>query len=259
MSETTLPSPAEQQRNRWIDVFIVSLVAIAPNLYGVFFYAFYQGAPLPFWMDFSSVTWQCFQCIALVSLIIWRSGEPFRDFGFPRFRFGRDLGLGLLAAVAAILASVFATSIIIGFMREVLRKNFYEIPFVYGLEEARGYQIGFAVFALLANSFAEEMAMRGFLMTRLEQLFGSPYKALALSSFLFASYHAYQGLVGFSSALVVGFVFGLLFIWKRSVWMLVVAHTILNLIYFGASWTGPVPTDSPPQDQWSSTRGISAG
>jgi membrane protease YdiL (CAAX protease family) len=85
---------------------------------------------------------------------------------------------------------------------------------------------------LLANSVTEELTMRGYLIPRFEELFGSPVAAVVLSAILFASYHLYQGL---SSSLVIlgmGLVYGIFFCIVRRIWPLVIAHTITNLLIF---------------------------
>jgi membrane protease YdiL (CAAX protease family) len=85
------------------------------------------------------------------------------------------------------------------------------------------------IVAQLANGFAEELVMRGYLIPRFEDLFGSTGKALVLSSVLFASYHLYQGLYGAGSALVMGLVFGVAFIAMRRLWPIAAAHALLNI------------------------------
>ena len=74
-----------------------------------------------------------------------------------------------------------------------------EMWFAYGL-------------ALLANSFAEEIVMRGYMIDRLEQLFGKSWLEILISSLLFGSYHIYQGLLGAGGAVFIGMVFGTWFV-----------------------------------------------
>jgi membrane protease YdiL (CAAX protease family) len=93
-----------------------------------------------------------------------------------------------------------------------------EMLFAYGL-------------ALLANSFAEEIVMRGYMIDRLERLFGKSWLAILIASLLFGSYHVYQGLLGAGSAVFIGMVFGTWFVWTRRLGALIVAHTICNLLH----------------------------
>jgi membrane protease YdiL (CAAX protease family) len=83
---------------------------------------------------------------------------------------------------------------------------------------------------LLANSVAEEIVMRGYMIDRLERLFGKSWLAILISSLLFGSYHIHLGLLGAGTAVVIGMVFGTWFVWTRRLGALIVAHTIYNLL-----------------------------
>ena len=74
--------------------------------------------------------------------------------------------------------------------------------------------------------------MVGFLFIRLRQLAWQPWVALLVSALIRGSYHLYQGFGGFLGNLVMGLVFGLVYLrWKR-VAPLVVAHTLLDVVAF---------------------------
>jgi hypothetical protein len=94
--------------------------------------------------------------------------------------------------------------------------------------------LGKSIFALaiVANSFAEELICRAYLITRLEQLTGSNVFALVTSSLLFASYHIYQGPIGIQCAFATGLVFGMVFLRSRRIWIPILAHTILNFYLY---------------------------
>ncbi len=82
------------------------------------------------------------------------------------------------------------------------------------------------------NSFAEEVLVVGYLLTRLRQLGLSENASLLLSSVLRGSYHLYQGLGGFVGNVVMGLVYGR--VWQRTnrLWPLVVAHLLLDVVAF---------------------------
>lgn len=85
------------------------------------------------------------------------------------------------------------------------------------------------VLGLVLNSLAEELVMRGYLIHRLHKLFGSTVAAVGISSFLFASYHLYQGLGGFFCVWVTGILFGIWFLKSGSLLGPILAHTLGNL------------------------------
>jgi membrane protease YdiL (CAAX protease family) len=83
-----------------------------------------------------------------------------------------------------------------------------------------------------ANSWAEEVVMVGYLLTRLRQLGWSENRSLLVQAVLRGSYHLYQGLGGFFGNIVMGLVFGR--VWQRTnrLWMLVGAHALIDVVAF---------------------------
>jgi membrane protease YdiL (CAAX protease family) len=83
-----------------------------------------------------------------------------------------------------------------------------------------------------ANSWAEELVMVGYLITRLRQLGWSENGSLLAQALLRGGYHLYQGLGGFVGNVVMGLVFGR--VWQRTnrLWMLVGAHTLIDVVAF---------------------------
>jgi len=87
--------------------------------------------------------------------------------------------------------------------------------------------------ALLLNAgqaaLLEEGIVIGYLVTRLEQLRWTPTAAVLASGLLRGSYHLYQGWGGFAGNLLMGLLFGLLFIRWRRTWPFVLAHFVLDV------------------------------
>ena len=82
------------------------------------------------------------------------------------------------------------------------------------------------------NAVLEEVVMVGYLFTRLAQLGWRVPVIVDISAVVRGSYHLYQGLGGFAGNLVMGVVFGLIYLrWKR-VMPLVIAHTLLDVAAF---------------------------
>lgn len=82
------------------------------------------------------------------------------------------------------------------------------------------------------NAVLEEVIMIGFLYTRLRQLDWPIIGVIAFSAVIRGSYHLYQGFGGFAGNLIMGVVFGLIYLrWKR-VGPLVIAHTLLDVAAF---------------------------
>lgn len=83
-----------------------------------------------------------------------------------------------------------------------------------------------------ANAWAEEVVEVAYLLTRLRRLGWSENRAAAASAFLRGCYHLYQGAGGFFGNILMGLVFARL--WQRTnrLWILVGAHTLINVVAF---------------------------
>lgn len=85
------------------------------------------------------------------------------------------------------------------------------------------------VLSIVANSIAEELVMRAYLIDRLERFFGSTTAAVVLAAVLFGSYHIYMGLIpGLVNATALGFLFGIYYARTRRLVPLIGAHTLYN-------------------------------
>ena len=86
--------------------------------------------------------------------------------------------------------------------------------------------------AAAANAWAEQLVGVAYLLTRLRQLGWTENRALAVHALLRGLYHAYQGLGGFLGNVAMGLVFGR--VWQRTnrLWMLIGAHTMIDIVAF---------------------------
>jgi uncharacterized protein len=74
----------------------------------------------------------------------------------------------------------------------------------------------------------EEVIVLGYLLTRLQQVGWTPLAAVVGCAVLRGSYHLYQGWGGFLGNLLMGLLFGFLFLRWRRTWPFVVAHFLLD-------------------------------
>jgi membrane protease YdiL (CAAX protease family) len=87
-----------------------------------------------------------------------------------------------------------------------------------------------SVLIAFQNGFLEECLVVGYLLVRLRQLDLRPWAALAISAVLRGSYHLYQGYGGFAGNVVMGLVFGFVFLRWRRLWPLVIAHGLIDTV-----------------------------
>jgi membrane protease YdiL (CAAX protease family) len=177
---------------------------------------------------------RCLQIGPILLFVMWRSGDSWRSFGVTRVRLVRDSLIGIAAFVVAFGAYYVVfygayrlfTREIYEFMRgtsTVSVRILFQAP--YGIAQWLSL-VGVSV----TNGFVEELTMRSYLLTRLEQLLRSPSKAYILSTALFAAYHVYQGRAGVINAAIMGAVLGFVFIRSRRIWPVAIAHAIGDFI-----------------------------
>ena len=88
------------------------------------------------------------------------------------------------------------------------------------------------VLAAAQNAVLEEVVMIGYLFRRWGEAGWGTWRIIVTSAVIRGSYHLYQGFGGFVGNLIMGAIFGLIYLkWKR-VTPLIVAHTLLDIAGF---------------------------
>ncbi len=216
----TITAPILTQRQMWWEVLAVLAIAVFPDLNKVFSLFWLPPHPWPCWLESMYLGFEN-ACITFAVLyLIYRSGEPWKNFGIKRPQLG-DIPLGCLLYLAAYLLGWFLGS----FPSRYLRNpgEFYAPP-----RFATDYLLMIARFSVTA--FTEELVTRAYLITRLEYLLRSPVKAVVLSAAVFGSYHLYYGVWGFVDFMMLGLLYGFLYLWIRSIWPFAIGHLILDVI-----------------------------
>lgn len=85
------------------------------------------------------------------------------------------------------------------------------------------------LFAVTIGAIFEEVFFRGYLVSRLEELTGQGWIGVAASGLLFGYCQLYLGVVSAAVAMAMGVVGGIVFLKRRSVWPLIVAHVLYGL------------------------------
>lgn len=161
---------------------------------------------------------------ALAVYLLWRSGDGPARIGLARIRWRQDVlgGVGLALLIGVPGLALYQIARILGLNASVepaeLNDTWWRIP----------------VLLLLAfgNSWAEEVIVVGFLLTRLRQLKVNPWTALVVSSLLRGAYHLYQGFGAGLGNVAMGLVFG--YAWQRTgrLWPLIIAHALIDAVAF---------------------------
>lgn len=161
---------------------------------------------------------------ALAVYLLWRSGWGPARIGLGRLRWRPDLlgGLGLAALIGLPGIALYLAARALGLSAEVEPAELYDT----------WWRIPVLLAAAFANGWAEEIVVVGFLITRLRQLRVSPAAALAASSLLRGAYHLYQGFSAGLGNVVMGLIFGYLYLRTGRLWPLIVAHAVIDVVAF---------------------------
>lgn len=91
------------------------------------------------------------------------------------------------------------------------------------------WTMGLVIASSFANGFAEELAIRSYLLVRIGELSGSFVAAAVATTILFAAYHSYQGRYGIVSALAIGATFATYFVITKRFWPVAIAHILMDI------------------------------
>jgi membrane protease YdiL (CAAX protease family) len=180
------------------------------------------------WLD---LTYQLVQIafalvpVLLVLYLVQRSDPPAgRTLGFDLRRVRFDLGFGFVIAIAIGLPGL-------GLYLAARALNLNTEVQASGLNAA-WWTVPVLILSAFQNAVLEEVIMIGYLFTRLTQMGWRVPLIIGISALVRGSYHLYQGFGGFVGNLIMGVLFGLIYLRWRRVGPLVVAHTLLDVAAF---------------------------
>jgi membrane protease YdiL (CAAX protease family) len=223
-------TPARSTRDLWLEVLAVLFIAVLPDLWSTVGFLVLKPTARSLNTREVHLVFRSVQVSWLVLYLMARSGTPWSRFGIvaPRWTWDSLAAFGnLITARLCYLA--YAAVVMETVSAEALKQDTQRLAELFKAPSGPE-QTALVIVACIANGFAEELVMRGYLIPRFEDLLGSSAKAIFLSALLFASYHLYQGYYGAGSALVVGLVFGVIFCSSRRIWPLAAAHALHNIL-----------------------------
>jgi membrane protease YdiL (CAAX protease family) len=229
-SESALPgeplSP-EAKRDIWIEIGVVLSIVVTFYYGAIAFVVWPEMAAGSLVSIYASISYlvRDLQVICMVLFVMWRSEKQWSDFGLVRPQF-----FDVPMAGCVFLVHFFLWMAVARIWMSL------DLPTDSAIDtrEASTLDQVLVVVAFYVGAFMEELMLRGYLLTRFEQLFKSPIAAILLSTVIFAGYHMYQGVLGVVAAGLCGLVYGAAFCLLRRLWPLVAAHTVFNLYsYYG--------------------------
>lgn len=151
--------------------------------------------------------------VAAISHIGADRSEPVRDLG-------RAAALAALIGIPGVGLYLVARSL--GLNTTVSTAN---LPDVW-------WAVPILVLAAAQNAVLEEVIMVGYLFTRWGQAQVPIVMIIVGSALIRGTYHLYQGFGGFVGNVVMGLIFGVIYVNTRRVMPLIVAHVVLDIVAF---------------------------
>lgn len=169
-----------------------------------------------------------FRDLGLVSLILfflWRNGENVERIGWSLRQAGREAALGVVLFVPFLFgAALLERSLLhIGLSRPAT-------PLPSFLEARGGAEFLLAAVLVAVVAVAEETIFRGYLILRFQALLRSSAQAVLLSSVIFSLGHGYEGSAGLVTVGVMGAVFAVIYLWRKSLVASTVMHFLQDLL-----------------------------
>ena len=169
-----------------------------------------------------------FRDLGLVSLILfflWRNGENVERIGWSFRRAGREAALGASLFIPFVFGAPLLDRIL---LRLGLSRPATPTPSFLAASGAAEFLLAAVLVAVVA--VAEETIFRGYLLLRLQTLLRSPALAVLLSSVIFSLGHGYEGAAGLVTVGVMGAVFAVIYLWRRSLVAPIVMHFLQDFL-----------------------------
>jgi len=160
----------------------------------------------------------------LVFYLLARNGEGPSSIGVDLSEPKRDLlrGAGLAALIGGCGLGLYIVAFKSGISLDIVAAS---LPNVW-------WRIPVLLLSALQDGILEEVLVVGYLLSRLRLLGVSPALAVAIGAVLRGSYHLHQGIGPFIGNVIMGVLFGVLFLrWLRCNPM-IIAHTLINSVAF---------------------------
>ena len=172
--------------------------------------------------DFGATVVRELIILALVAILFWiiraREKLPLSSIGFKRKKFVPTL-LWALAAMLAFGVGIAACLIV-----------FPLIGLSYGSSSGPAVPIGVSLLLYARAGIAEEVFYRGYAIERIEALTANRAIAAVVPLLIFASGHFSQGIAGILITLVIGAIATAIYLWKRNLVILILAHFMVDFI-----------------------------
>jgi membrane protease YdiL (CAAX protease family) len=166
--------------------------------------------------------------IALVCLIlffVWHNDEPVGRIGWIFKNRGVDIVIGIVLFVPLFY---FANGV-----ERLLHALGFTVPTTPSPTTLPAVNVGevlLSFFLVVIVAIAEETIFRGYLILRLKSVTGSTAAAVILSAVIFSLGHGYEGTAGVATVGLMGLIFALVYIWRKSLVAPMIMHFLQDFL-----------------------------
>jgi membrane protease YdiL (CAAX protease family) len=218
---TNMSSTAQLPRRTLLLELLVFLSLIVPSL--LLSALVRQQEPLGFAVTAVAIITRDASLVALVIYFLWRNRESLQSIGWGRFRVKEVLiGLGLFVPTS------FVIFVLDSLLRAAGLSGPQQMPTFLLAKGTPEMVLGVVLAVVVA--IAEETIFRGYLFLRLASVTRSKTLAVLLTSAIFALGHGYEGEVGMVTVGVMGAIFALVYLWRKSLVAPIVMHLMQDLL-----------------------------
>jgi uncharacterized protein len=166
--------------------------------------------------------------LTLVIMTLRRTGTSLAGIGLSKEDFN------WANVISALIFFVGAWAMITLIRGAILRSGYIpEKDFMYLLPRTLGERV-FWVLLSIGAAFSEEIAFRGYIVTRLRILTGRYWLGAVVSSIAFSLGHLYQGMAGVILTFIYGLLFAGLFVARKSIVPGIIAHFLQDALVLAA-------------------------
>lgn len=169
-----------------------------------------------------------FRDLSLVMLIIfflWRNNEPLSAIGYRFEHLGREILIGVILFIPVFFGAAY--------LEEILKRIGFTVPSTplpADIVSKGAGELILATILVVIVAWSEETIFRGYLVLRLKSVTQSILSAILLSSFIFSLGHGYEGSAGVVTVGVMGAVFTIIYLWRKSLVAPMVMHFLQDFI-----------------------------
>ena len=168
--------------------------------------------------------------LSLILFFLWRNGEPVIDIGWTL----RDLRWEILLGIILFVPMTVGAAALEKILSQIgLSSPATPLP---SLEPTRSVvEMLTAVVLVTVVAVTEETIFRGYLMLRFKVFLGTSFWNVLLCAFIFSLGHGYEGSAGVVTVGAMGLVFGLVYMWRKSLVAPITMHFLqkLALLHIG--------------------------